>query len=296
MKHGEIFALATALLWTITALSFESASKKSSSYSVNIVRLFMAIFLLGFYTLFKDGFFIATTIPLEAAVILAASGIVGLTLGDMFLFEAFVTIGARITMLLMSLVPPVTALLSFIFLGEALSLMHLLGMIVTLFGIAIVILDRKEKTSFKIKHSLSGIFFALGGVIGQAGGLILSKLAMQSFDNAFAATQIRCIAGFFGLLVIYFFSKRLKQTINLFKNRTAVVLTSVGAFFGPFLGVAFSLLAVHLTKAGIAATLMSIVPVLIIPPSIIINKEKIDLKEIFGSLVTVIGVSIMFLF
>ena len=70
---------------------------------------------------------------------------------------------------------------------------------------------------------------------------------------------------------------------------------ALGAVFGPFLGVSFSLLAVQHTKAGIAATLMAIVPVLIIPPAIIIFKEKVNWKEIIGAIITVVGVGLFFL-
>ena len=64
---------------------------------------------------------------------------------------------------------------------------------------------------------------------------------------------------------------------------------------GPALGVAFSLLAVQHTTAGVASTIMSIVPVLIIPPAILLFKERVSLREIIGAFVTVAGVTVLFL-
>ena len=69
---------------------------------------------------------------------------------------------------------------------------------------------------------------------------------------------------------------------------------SLGSLFGPFLGVSFSLLAIQYTTTGIASTITSIVPVLIIPLSIFILKEKISAKEIFGAIISVIGVTVLF--
>lgn len=66
-------------------------------------------------------------------------------------------------------------------------------------------------------------------------------------------------------------------------------------FFGPFLGVSFSLIAVKYTAAGVAATLMSIVPVLIIAPSVIFFREKVTFKEIAGAIIAVGGVALFFL-
>jgi drug/metabolite transporter (DMT)-like permease len=70
---------------------------------------------------------------------------------------------------------------------------------------------------------------------------------------------------------------------------------SIGSFFGPFLGVSFSLLAVQYTATGIVSTIISISPILIIPASILIFKEKVLPKEILGALVSIIGVALLFI-
>jgi drug/metabolite transporter (DMT)-like permease len=69
----------------------------------------------------------------------------------------------------------------------------------------------------------------------------------------------------------------------------------VGSVFGPFLGVSFSLIAVQNTNAGIAQTIMSLVPVLIIPPAVLINKEKVTAREIVGAVIAVVGVALFFI-
>jgi drug/metabolite transporter (DMT)-like permease len=79
------------------------------------------------------------------------------------------------------------------------------------------------------------------------------------------------------------------------KNSSAMKRLSLGAFFGPFLGVSFSLIAVQYTSSGIASTIMSIVPVLIIVPSVFIMKEKITWQEIAGAFIAVAGVSLFFI-
>jgi drug/metabolite transporter (DMT)-like permease len=136
--------------------------------------------------------------------------------------------------------------------------------------------------------------FAFGGVLGQAAGLVLSKYGMGSY-NAFAATQIRVIAGIFGFGVILFVFKRWPRIRSAFHNRKAMTRITVGSFFGPFLGVSFSLLAVQYIATGAASTIMSIVPVLIIPPAVILLKEKVTFKEVIGAVIAVTGVVLFFL-
>ena len=86
-----------------------------------------------------------------------------------------------------------------------------------------------------------------------------------------------------------------KCTIGLLKIEEGMALTTLGAFFGPFLGVSFSLIAVKYTEAGIASTIMSLVPVFIILPAVIIYKEKVTLPELIGALVSVGGVALFFM-
>lgn len=71
--------------------------------------------------------------------------------------------------------------------------------------------------------------------------------------------------------------------------------TTLGAFFGPFLGVSFSLIAVSYTGAGIASTIMALVPVFIIVPAIVLYKEKVTLYEMIGAFVSVGGVALFFI-
>jgi drug/metabolite transporter (DMT)-like permease len=70
---------------------------------------------------------------------------------------------------------------------------------------------------------------------------------------------------------------------------------TLGAFFGPFLGVSFSLIAVKFTKTGIASTIMALVPVFILVPSYFIYKQKVTIPELVGSVISVCGVALFFL-
>jgi drug/metabolite transporter (DMT)-like permease len=298
---GEIAGVLTAVFWTVTSLAFESAGKKVGSLSVNLIRLIIAFFFIGFYSWAARGFFFPTDATLYQWEWLALSGLVGFVIGDLLLFQALVVVGARISMLMMALAPPFAAFIGWLVLGEVLSPTNLLGMTITLSGIVIVILKRERSevngiVSRKIKsnYSVQGVLLALGGAIGQGAGLVLSKKGMGDYD-AFSASQIRVLTGIVGFIFVLTFMKRWPRFMAAIKNVPAMNRITIGAFFGPFLGVSFSLLAVQHTQAGIAATLMAITPVLIIAPAIFIFKEKINWKEILGAVITVIGIGFFFL-
>jgi len=292
---GELAALATALCWNISGISFESAGKKVGSLSVNYIRLILGFLFVSLYSLIKRGFFLPIDATLHNWIWLSLSGLIGLTLGDLFLFQAYVEVGTRISMLVMASSPPLTALLGYIFLKEKLDLISLLGMLITVSGIAIVILGKDEgEKKLKLNHSKKGLICAFLGSFGQALGLIISKIGMEGY-NALASTQIRIIAGFIGFTVLLFILNKFEDINVAVKDKKAMKEITVGALFGPFIGVTLSLVSLQYTTAGISSTITSITPVTIIPFSIFLLKEKIKLKEILGAILSVTGVAILFL-
>jgi drug/metabolite transporter (DMT)-like permease len=295
IRIGELAALATAFCWTITALSFESASRKVGSVAVNIIRLVMAVVLLGIFTYLRRGMFFPMDASMHAWYWLIFSGLVGFVIGDLFLFEAFTLIGSRLSMLIMTLVPPITAVFGWLLMAEQMTLIQIGGMSMTISGIALVIFQKHSGKDTSLKYPVKGLFFAFMGAVGQATGYVLSKFGMGSYDP-FAATQIRVIAGIFGFAVLISFFRRWRSVGNAVKQKNPMLLILLGAIFGPFLGVSFSLLAAQNTNTGIAATIMAITPILIIPPTLIFFKQKVTWKEIAGAIISVGGVSLFFIF
>ncbi len=299
--YGEIFALLTAFSFMITAMMFESAGRKVGSLPVNIIRLVIGLGMLMIFTWVSRGLVLPTDASMHNWIWLFLSGVIGLAFGDLFLFKAFVDIGSRVSLLIMSLVPPITAVIGFYLMGEILTSINILGMVVTIFGVVLVLVKRDKsiqnngKKKIKLAHPIRGIIYALFGVIGQAVGFVMSKYGMGDYD-AFASTQIRIIGGLFGFLLLFTIYNKWKRTYVALKNKNAMIQISIGSLFGPFLGVSFSLLAVQYVTTGVAATIMSIVPILISAPSIIFFKEKVTFREIVGSLIATAGIAILFLF
>ncbi len=295
LKIGELAALGTAFCWTITALAFETASRKVGSVAVNIIRLVMALALLAVFSYFRRGLWLPTDATMHAWYWLILSGLVGFVIGDLFLFKSFTMIGSRLSMLIMTLVPPISAILGWIVMGETMSWLGISGMFLTISGIALVIFQKQHKDGTRIKYPLQGLFFAFMGAVGQAGGYILSKYGMGNYDP-FAATQIRVIAGVFGFAILVSFFKRWTSVYNATKHKKPMMLMLLGATFGPFIGVSLSLMALQYTSTGIASTIMAITPILIIPPTLLIFKQPVTWKEVVGATISVVGVSLFFIY
>ncbi|WP_436418069.1 DMT family transporter [Petrimonas sulfuriphila] len=287
---GEIASILTAICWTLSALFFQRAGAKVGSLSVNIIRIFLGILFLGVTTFFTRGMFF----PMDATPYnwfwLGLSGVVGFFLGDLFLFKSYTLIGSRTSQLIMSLAPMITAIIGWLFLSEILPVKSILGIIVSISGIMIAVAGKKLKLNIPLK----GFLYALGGALGQAVGLVLSKKGMGDYD-AVAATQIRAIFGFVCFFLLVTFLKRWRRVSLAVKDRTSMKSITLGAVFGPFVGVTLSLYAVQHTHTGIAATLMALVPIFIIVPSAIMFNEKITARQVIGAVISIAGASIFFL-
>lgn len=275
---------------------FTLAGRRVGSAVVNRTRLIFAVILL----VLTHWFVLGSLLPLSADpkrwFWLALSGIVGLVVGDAFLFQAFVWIGPRLSMLMMSLAPVIAALVAWIFLGEQLTTGQIFGMLLVLGGIAWVVLERNGKQQEENHDYLRGILFGLGAATGQALGLVLAKNGLYGDFSPISANLIRMITAVIVLWIITLFQRKARSTFQrLNANRIALVFLSAGVIAGPFLGVSLSLFAVQQTTIGVASTLMALTPVFLLPISYIFFDERFGWGAIFGTFVAIAGVAILFL-
>ncbi len=291
---GEIAALATAFCWSITSYAFTNVSRRIGAIQVNIDRMVIAsVMLISILGVFG----ISLTLTYNQISNLVISGILGLVLGDSFLFKSFQLIGARLGIIIMAAVPVLSTVLAFFFLNEIISYLGMFGMILTIAGILIVVLERKIPEENKVTISKIGIFYGFLGALGQASGLIFAKFAFQGGDlNGFAASFIRLFSASIIILPLAATFRRYKNPLRIYpKDSYSTKVILIGTIFGPVLGITGSLIAIEYAKVGIASTLMATMPIIMLPISRFYFKEKLEWKAIIGAFVAVIGAAIIFL-
>lgn len=293
MKYlGEFFAFITALGWASSSLFFEHASKRTDSVSVNVIRLVFGIIFLGSFTLVDRGIFLPTDSTIYNWKWLGLSGFVGLFLGDLFLYEAYTLIGARICMLFMTMTPLIVGIFGYLFLGETLTLLQILAMIITCSGVLLVVIKPKNKTDEK-KFSTKGILFICIATIFEATGIVLTKMSSMGYDPS-SSTQIRMICAL-GVFILFLTYKKLwGKVFEATKDKKGILLI-IGGTVTATAGITFLVAALNLGHAGIISTISSTSPILIIPISYFIFKEKVKLKEIIGACISVFGIVLFFL-
>ena len=301
---GELISIGVAFSWTATALLSEFGSKRMGNLTLNVMRMSLALL----FSLVLFGVVTGNILPpgssLEACGWMLLSGLVGYVIGDFCLFQCYIIIGSRFGQLFMTIAPLSAALMAWITLGQQMSVMSIVAMMVTLLGIGISVLGRGEHHKVSLKLPLNGMLFAIGAAVCQGVGLVLSKIGMNHYEPTadmpewlvpFSANFYRCVAGVIGFLILMYFRDGmgpLRESLHDKKGMLAAIATTI---FGPFVGVGFSLMAVQYTGAGIASTLMAMTPIIIILPSYWLFHEKITWRSVIGAIISVVGVSLFFL-
>lgn len=305
---GELAAIAAASCWVVTAMVLAAAGRRVGATVVNATRIWLALLiLLAVHRLLLGSWWPSLT-P-ASLWYLGASGVIGLTIGDQFLYRALIDAGPRLSTLVMTVAPALTALLAWPVLDEPMTWLAIFGMLLTLAGIAWVVVAREQPAHGRsYPHMTRGIIFSVLGGAGQAVGLVLAKLGMGevgSVDNVgpWSATLVRMCFGSIGAAVMLgaFIAARSTRASVAAKTsaspRTShgkvALCILVGAIFGPVLGVWLGLVSIERIDAGVAATLMSLSPILILPVAKIVDQEYISARAICGAILAVMGVAVL---
>jgi drug/metabolite transporter (DMT)-like permease len=295
---GELAALATSILFAVTSTQFTLAGRRVGSLVLNRTRLVLAVAfnILAHLLLHLP---LPFGLPNDRWLWLGLSGIIGLVIGDIFLFQAFVWIGPRLSMLMMSLAPILASVTAWLFLGETLSAGEVAGIVITVSGIAWVVLDHNGQVKINRDSTriyLYGILFGLGAATGQALGLITAKKGLYGDFPALTGTLVRMLVAMVTMWTITLLQRQVRYTFQqLVSNRRSLWLILGGAISGPFLGVTASLVAIQNTEVGIASTLMALPPVILLPIGYFVFGERFGWQAILGTLVAISGVAILFL-
>lgn len=294
---GGMAALGVPVTWAICLIFFVSASRSIGSFSMSHFRMLFAVGFVAAAQLLSTGVLIPQAIGFHSWILLAASGLAGFFICDALLLQGNVHLGARLGSLVFSFYPFVGAMLAWGILGERMSIYAWIGMAVTMAGIAIVVLKRGDPSQRNEKGCYwRGFLMVCGAAVFQALSFIAAKpvLVEEGGADPLTATFIRAIFGGAAFWLVSIVRGKVPYIIKKVSNVRAIALTAGGTAFG-VTGVWLSMVAVKNAPIGIASTLMSLIPVVIIPMTYIINKEKITIRTVIGAAAACIGVAILFL-
>ena len=294
---GELAALGTAVSWTVAALIMENAVKRVGVMAVNTLKVTFGSVYLAALAFILLGSPVPHGLSPSAWGFLGASGLVGFVIGDYFLLHAYDWIGSRLSMLLMALSVPFTALGAYAVFGEAPGPWAFAGMALCVGGIVLTVLAGKRSSPADSGKGngryWKGIAYGILSAIAMAGATLLTKAGASGVSSV-SATQVRIGSALAGFLLFALATGKGGEIVSAIRDRKGLRLIATASIFGPFIGVGLLLFAIQHAVAGVVSTLSSLTPVLIIPPSVLIFGRRVGALEIVGSCAAVAGLALFF--
>jgi drug/metabolite transporter (DMT)-like permease len=296
---GETMALTAAMIFAWTSLFFTSAGRRLGVTTVNLLRLPGAVLCLGTTHYVLNGRLWPEGLAPIDQLWIALSGVVGLAIGDSALFKAFTLVGPRRSMTMMALAPVFTAVFAWLVLDERLGLLALGGIAVAITGVILAILGGGGGSG--IFGNLSpavrrrGALLAGIGAMGQGLGVVFAKMGMTGSDlDPLGTTLVRLAWAAVAFWVVIVPRLDVAGTRRRLRDHRGVLTLVAAILLGPFISVWISIVAIRHTEAGIAQTLLGMVPVFVMLPAWLVHRDRPTPLSFLGILVAVAGGALLF--
>jgi drug/metabolite transporter (DMT)-like permease len=296
---GQLFALLVAACWSQNSIVYAYAGKRIGSSAVAHLRLWVALPVIILLHLGFTGELLPFGLARTSYIYLSISGIAGFCIADLCIFKAFVDIGHRETLVIMTTSPIFSAAGSWLILGEVLTGIQVIGIVLAVAGVGWVLFSESRVTSGSQSTSrrriATGGLFALLGTFTQAGGLIIAKYGMGSDVHPVSANVLRISSGLAGLVIFAALRGQLTGDFKKIRDTRAMLLLSSGSLIGPVLGMILTLYAFTMAPVGVVTTLMQTSPIMLLPIDKFLFKKHVPIGAVFGTFAAVGGAALLFI-
>jgi drug/metabolite transporter (DMT)-like permease len=290
---GEAVCLLTALLWAVAVAMFRRPVLEHGARTVNLAKCLLGATLQGLTILALGQAAVLGSSPRNALLLLAASGLVGLSFGDTALFVAVARIGVHRTLLLQTLAPVFAALIAFIWQDELPTGTAMLGAAVILTGVTLVVGPRRGAAAIHTPtHLASGLLLGALAALGQGSGVVLAKAGMAEVP-VMPASFVRLVAGAAGLALLAGTSGGFRKLGRLSLSPVMRSRVVPATFLGTYLALFLMMTGIALAPAAIAATLLSVSPIFGLFIDTFVHGVPVTRRALAGTLLAVAGVAVL---
>ena len=301
---GEVIALLTTLCWSLGIFPFTEAAKRIGSAPLNQYRLLLAWIIISIILFFWNDLNLAelfTTPQPYHFIFLGLSGIIGFSIGDYCSFTSFKLLGPKLASLYTTFAPGSALLIGYIILNEHINLIGVLGILITVLGVIWLTLSKKdsmEASKVGYTRDKKGIIYGIIGALCQGTGLVLSKYGMDYYAvklPTMHAVWIRLLFAFSAAFIVSLLAGKLKSNSKpIFTNeKNNLPFMFLGTILGPVMGVTLSLFAIQKLEVAVAQTIFALLPLFVLPISLVIYKEKITIQSVFACVIALAGVLLL---
>jgi drug/metabolite transporter (DMT)-like permease len=285
---GETAALIAAMLWAYASIEFARVGQRTSPLAINLLKCTGGMICLGLIWWIVDGATIKVELSDYEWFYLVLSAVIGLLIGDTFFFLALRDLGAGMTLLVSALIPPVTAVIAGVWIGEGLILQEWLGLIITGSGVCLVI----AKQALKVASLRRGLIFAVLLVVSTAVGNVMVKVGGARLDGL-AIAVIRLAVAAVGLWLTIALLRRLPELMVPWQSPRSDKALIKGTIAGTVIGIWLLMIGFSQANVAVATAMAGTSPVWVLPLAYWLEGDRPSARSVLGALIAVSGLLVL---
>jgi len=301
-------ALTASAIWAVSTTLMKGAIVRHGARGMNLFRVSIALVLFWTSTLLVDGGAAWRAIATRDGQLLLLSGVIGLAVGDLFLFACLRRLGAQPAIAMNQLSPVWSALLGFALGSEVLHGRELLGIALVIGGVLLVIFGRDARgapgsaalgsESAAAEHPASGRPLALALGIGSSlCNAVAGMMTHHSIASvgALPGSTLRMSGAAVVLLLLSFSGRRTRSDFAPLRALPTMRRELVAVLIATYLGIFLQQQAYAGLDASIALCLLSTTPLFLLPLAVGILRERYRWYAWLGTLIATSGVPLLLL-
>lgn len=287
---GETFSLVAAVLWALAIVLFKKSGEHVHPIALNFFKDVLAG-VLYLPTIFLVGGTLLEPFPAADYWMLVASGAIGLAVGDTLLFQSLNMIGASASALVSTLYSPFIIGLGFLWLGETLNALQLVG-VVFIVGAVFEATRVKALAPVDRRRRVIGVLVGVGGLAAMAVGIVMVKPVLNRAPLLWAV-EVRMLGGVAVLAVYLALHPRRRAILSTLLVRESRAATIWSSLVGGYLAMLFWLGGMKLTMVSIASALNQTNTMFVLMFAAWILHERISPSRVVAIVVAFAGATLV---
>jgi drug/metabolite transporter (DMT)-like permease len=283
---GEILALTSGVAWAVAVVLFRVSGRSIHPVGLNLGKNVLGLaFIVP--TLLLLGEPLASPAPASTTLLLLLSGVLGIAVSDTLFFNALNRLGASLTAVVDCFYSPFVIALSFVLLGERLTLIQLAGAGLV---VSAVLTVSKEGKIEKLdpKDLAAGIAYGISAMFFTALGIVMVKPVLGEV-SVFRATLVRMAGGTAALALLVPVLRNRRAVVRPLFNRRNWKALVPAAFFGSYLSLILWTGGMKYAKASVAAVLNQLNTIFIVVIAAVFLRERLTGWKILAVALAFVG-------
>jgi drug/metabolite transporter (DMT)-like permease len=286
-RFGEVLSVTTAFVWSLAVILFKKSGERVHPIALNMFKDVLAL-VLFVPTIYLTGGTLFRSAPAADYGWLLLSGVLGIGLGDTLFFASLNRLGAGLTAIVDATYSPFIVLFAFGLLGERLSALQLLGMLLVITAVVLASYHH-PRAHLPRRALLAGIAYGLLAMSTVALAIVIAKPALTE-SPVIWATTVRQVATLAVMLPAALLHPQRRRLLGVFRPAPNWRFSLPGTLLGSCLALLLWIAGMKYTQVGAAAILNQTSTIFVLILATLFLRERFTGVKLAAALLAVAGI------